>query len=491
LQRELQVARKQALQQHKRMIFEKRAKESIREEFAESAGEMSALTAHVGKLMELLRLEVTSKTQLEEEVAFARADAEAALRSKAELAAAHSAHSKLVEEVRRGSESLQKQLELMDARNIATTKTLQFERARNRKIERLSKEKLHACGVILQDKAVLLADASAARAHVLAGFLGFLKDVYTCQEVAVIDLEDCALGNAGAVALGQLLRSLPLLLDPSNDSCPQVSPNVAVVSAMRQLIHERRYTHSQRPLPKLCLKLGFNAIGDEGAEALAKAITSFTKIMRVDLRGNSILPTGLEMILAALQYNTNVLSVDLSGNLIGNSDLATYLENVNVKVTLLPELTLVSDGEFNRRSRAREVPKQSSARHDRPRSADGRLEPWQVHNFMAQEMQGKRQECRTQIENALKTPIDTLRGSVLPTPLRMDCSDLDMSWRDGSFGWDCNSFRRLGSEVFSQQPLLQHRSPLCRVSLQIALHIVNHTVCFVGCVCDLRLLCWP
>ena len=96
------------------------------------------------------------------------------------------------------------------------------------------------------------------------------------------------------------------------------------------------------------LDLGLNAIGDEGAKTIAKALKVNKGLTTLDLGHNAIGDEGAKTIAEALKVTTFLTMLDLKGNSIGHkliNDIQKLVSNKSHKPPVaVTTLTQLSDG---------------------------------------------------------------------------------------------------------------------------------------------------
>ena len=163
----------------------------------------------------------------------------------------------------------------------------------------------------------------------------------------LLDLQDCAVGDAGVDHLAGVLRDIAIAA-AATIKCTGIDRKV--LRGLKAATPEERRTlqlGNARFMPPLNIDLSHNNIGDEGVKELCRALVANRSIRRVDLCGNHISAVGLRMITHALRYNTGITSVDLSGNHLSDGDLVACLHegphSESGRPGLLPTLTLTAD----------------------------------------------------------------------------------------------------------------------------------------------------
>ncbi len=369
----------------RRLADAKRAARAARAESDTKSEQLHALSNHLEKMMALLRAEAAAKASAEEALRSTEDELAAAKDSKAMLARELAGVKLSAKDEMARDAMLAKQLELMDEKYAVLLRTNNFNRAREARQAKDLRAKMHATTERMHTMMRRCEDAETASrntAHAFSRLLaslhlldrtpfralpsvagsgggggGGLRDV---PDVLVLELQDCSLGDNGALAVADALNAFVSLEAEKHDAVTTLRAanarttqytNGTPASAGTALPPPPPVSASlvalRRPPVHISVNLSYNGITDAADSAvlksLCRSLVATHSITEVDLRGNFIGPAGLKMVLDALQYNEGVRAVDLSGNLIGEADLLEYINSAKHLVGL-PTLRMLSDG---------------------------------------------------------------------------------------------------------------------------------------------------
>ena len=384
----LRLAKSHSTDLFHRLADAKRSVKAARAESDAKSKQLHALSNHLEKMMSLLRAEAAAKASAEEALRSTEDELDVVRQEKLMLAAQVGSLKMNEKDEMSRDHMLTKQLELMDEKYSTLMRTNNFNRAREEREAKQLRKKMHNTTENMHTMMRRCEDAEVANrntVHALSSLVASLSKMDRTpfrleipglipmtnsdmsrstlkNELVVLELQDCSLGDHGALAVVDALNAFvtqeaerhSAVLDLKKRTKGAVKMSDDGKSNVGSTVNDLDLIQRRRPPVRMSVNLSFNNITEANEcaviKSLCRSIVATHCITELDLRGNCIGGDGMKMILDALQYNDGVRAVDLSGNYIEDADLLVYI-NSSKHVVGLPPLLMLADGGAKERER--------------------------------------------------------------------------------------------------------------------------------------------
>ncbi|CAK8989831.1 Ankyrin repeat domain-containing protein 1 [Durusdinium trenchii] len=297
--------------------------------------QICALTEHIEKLMNALKLEREGKRQAEQDKARAEQQVQLKMMEIQKFKVSNRNIKKHAETVDKQDLLLTQQLELLDTKYQNLYKSHQTVKALASRKEKTYATQIEQISNWVWENDTKVSNALTAKTNTLLGAIKLYESVFGHMRCAVMDFQECMMGDAGAKALSRAIEATVARQNQFQDSL--------TMQHASRFNTWRRTDDMNGPmpvfggtgagasggnqLPKRCLlNLSYNGITDDGVKTLMVALAKSKYITEVDLRGNRITKRSLPFLADALMYNENIQAMDLSGNQISKGELGEYME---------------------------------------------------------------------------------------------------------------------------------------------------------------------
>ena len=375
LNNKLQKAQVKNVSLFRRFADIKRARDAAESRDAAKSEQLTALSNHLEKMMALLRAEAAAKASAQEAVLDIEDQLAKAKANTAKILEEHAEEERMRKEEARRETMLAKQLELMDEKFNSLMRTHNFLRSKTEKEAKKMNTALHDIGDKLYRQTKKNDSMHAAKLNVFNNFLRMVQNISMFNQMPLpssviddhthyvpeegenrhlhIDLQDCQLGDEGALAFINAFNNFTIHQKKLNMEIKETLDENQRILASGKLMDYTKPTSKIinvlpfiKPQVTFSINLSFNNISDSDsgafARTLCRAIVASNRITEIDLRGNHIGRTGLRMILDALQYNRTIRAVDLSGNNVTDAFMTEYLNDSARAADRMPDLTLIA-----------------------------------------------------------------------------------------------------------------------------------------------------